>query len=150
MSIDPPTLAFDHVHLVSADPKAAARWYVDMLGARQLSATTVLGVPQIYLSFGALLVLVRGLRAGEQLFAASGVRWGVEHFGFRVDRDFEAFCASLKARGVRFTMDPMDVNAVTRAAYIVGPDNVRIELLLRREWPDLVTFGLADSPKHTP
>lgn len=150
MSIGATTLAFDHVHLVSADPTAAAQWYVDFLGARLLSTTTVFDVPQIYLSFGASLVLVRGVRTGEQASAANGVHWGVDHFGFRVEGDFEAFCASLKARGVRFTMAPMDVNAVTRAAYIVGPDNVRIELLLRREWPNLVTFGLAETPKRAP
>lgn len=141
------TLAFDHVHLISANPQAAARWYEEFLGARLLSETTVFDVPQIYLSFGESLVIVRGLRMGETPISPAGIRWGVDHFGFRVNGDFEAFCASLKERGVHFTMPPMDVNVVTRAAYIAGPDNVRIELLWRREWPDLVTFGLEASPR---
>lgn len=101
----------------------------------------VLGVAQIYVSFGQSLLIIRGIRSGEHASAAEGLRWGVDHFGFRVEGDFDGFCASLQQRGLRFSMEPMDVNAVTRAAYIVGPDDVRIELLLRREWPDLVTFG---------
>jgi len=137
-----PHLAFDHIHLVSSDPLGAARWYVAMLGAKVLCETQVLGVPQIYLSFGEVLAIVRGLRKGEGVQESSSARWGVDHFGLRIAGDFDAFCSSLAARGVRFTMLPMDVNPATRAAYIEGPDAVRIELLLRREWPNLVTFGL--------
>jgi catechol 2,3-dioxygenase-like lactoylglutathione lyase family enzyme len=136
------TLTFDHVHLVSRNPAEASRWYVDMLGARVLKDTEVFGIAQIYLSFGEALLVVRGLRAGETASAEMTRRWGMDHFGFRVSGDFDRFCSSLRARGVRFTLDPVDINAATRVAYIEGPDAVRIELLLRREWPDLVQFGV--------
>ena len=42
-------LTFDHVHLVSADPNAAAAWYQAHFGAEITADTVARGAPQIFL-----------------------------------------------------------------------------------------------------
>jgi 4-hydroxyphenylpyruvate dioxygenase-like putative hemolysin len=58
------TLGFDHVHLVAKDPHATASWYVDKLGGEIARSLEVKGAPQVYVSFGGFVVIVRGQRPG--------------------------------------------------------------------------------------
>ena len=128
-------LAFDHVHLVSKEPHSAASWYVDKLGGEILKSTVSNGAPQIYVSLGGAMVLVRGQRPAELAVEKPGLQWGVDHFGMQVKGDFDGFCAGLRAKGVAFSMDPTDSNPTTRIAFIQAPDGVSIELLKRKVQP---------------
>ena len=130
-----PNLAFDHVHLVSTDPHAAARWYVDKLGGEIVKSVISRGAPQIYVSLGGPMVLIRGQRAAESVADKPGLEWGIDHFGLRVAGDFDGFCAGLRAKGVAFSMEPTNNNPTTRIAFIEAPDGVSIELLDRKDWP---------------
>ena len=78
------TLAFDHVHVIAKDPAAAAGWYVDQLGGKLVKSVTMHGAPQIYLSFGGAMIIVRGQRPGETAQDKSNLEWGADHFGFQV------------------------------------------------------------------
>lgn len=127
------TLGFDHVHLVAQDPRATARWYVDKLGGEITRNIEVRGAPQIYVSFGGFIVIVRGERPNEIATPRPGLQWGVDHFGLRVSGDFDAFCANLRARGVTFSLEPTDFNPTTRIAFINAPDGVAVELLNRKD-----------------
>ena len=127
------TITMDHVHLVSKDPHAAAKWYQDNLGAKIERSVETKGAPQIYVSFGGVMVLVRGQRPGETASDKSGLEWGVDHFGVRVKGDFNALCSELKKNGVTFSMEPTDINPSTRIAFINAPDGVSVELLDRRD-----------------
>jgi catechol 2,3-dioxygenase-like lactoylglutathione lyase family enzyme len=129
------TLTLDHIHLVAADPHAAAKWYVDKLGAQIVRAIEMKGAPQIYLSFGNAMVLVRGERPGERAAGKSGLEWGVDHFGVRVKGDFDRFCTGLREQGVTFSMEPTDINPQTRIAFVNAPDGVSVELLNRKDQP---------------
>ena len=126
------TLSFDHVHLVSTEPDAAAAWYVDKLNAEVVNHSEVKGAPQIYLKVGNTTLIVRGQRPGEAADDKPGLEWGVDHFGFGVSGDFDAYCEQLKAAGVTFNLEPTDANPTTRIAFISAPDGVSIELLQRR------------------
>lgn len=128
-------LAFDHVHVVSKDPHAAAAWYVDKLGGEIVRSLDVKGAPQIYVSFGDFMILVRGQRPAEKADGKPGLQWGVDHFGVRVKGDFDAFCARLKSNGVTFSLEPTDFNPTTRIAFINAPDGVSVELLNRKDQP---------------
>ena len=128
-------LAFDHVHVVSKDPHAAATWYVDKLGGEIVKSTVSHGAPQVYVSFGGPMVIIRGQRAAESAAEKPGLEWGIDHFGVRVKGDFDSFCAGLRAKGVAFSLEPTDFNPTTRIAYIQAPDGVSIELLNRKDWP---------------
>jgi len=60
-----PAFKFDHVHIISQDPHASSRWYVEMLGARIARDTVARGAPQIFVELGGMTVLIRGRRPGE-------------------------------------------------------------------------------------
>ena len=127
------SLSFDHVHLVSQDPHAAARWYVDNLGGKVVRSMEMRGAPQVYVSFGGAMVIVRGQRPAELAAARPGLQWGVDHFGMQVKGDFDAFCAGLRGNGVTFSLEPTDINPTTRIAFVNAPDGVSVELLNRKE-----------------
>ncbi len=78
---------------------------------------------------------MRGQRAGESAKDKTNFEWGADHFGFNVQGDFDAFCAGLRAKGVKFSMEPTDINPVTRIAFVDAPDGVSIELLSRKAAP---------------
>ena len=127
------SLAFDHVHLVSKDPDATANWYVDKLGGKVIRSGDVQGAPQIYVSLGNAMVIVRGQRPAELAAEKAGLQWGVDHFGMRVKGDFDGYCAGLRSEGVAFSKEPTDINPTTRIAFIQAPDGVSIELLTRND-----------------
>lgn len=127
------SLAFDHVHLIARDPQATADWYVEKLGGKIVRNIEVKGAPQIYVSFGGFIVIVRGQRPAEAAQDKPGLQWGVDHFGLRVKGDFDRFCEDLRRRGVTFSLDPTDFNPTTRIAFINAPDGVSVELLDRKD-----------------
>ena len=126
-------LSFDHVHLVSPDPHAAANWYVDKLGAKRVKEADVQGAPQIYLSFGGPMVIIRGRRTGEEAIEGRATHGIVDHFALRVAGDFFAVCERLRVQGVPFTLAPKQFNPTTSVAFITAPDGVSIEILHRTD-----------------
>jgi len=127
------SLSFDHVHLVAKDPKSTADWYVDKLGGKVVRSADVKGAPQLYISLGGFIVIVRGQRPSESAQDKAGLEWGVDHFGVRVQGDFDDFCSELRSKGVGFSLEPTDFNPTTRIAFIKAPDGVSVELLNRKE-----------------
>jgi catechol 2,3-dioxygenase-like lactoylglutathione lyase family enzyme len=125
------TIFFDHIHLVSSDPLAAARWYVEKLGGTITSTTEVRGAPQAVLDFEGAIIIIRGQRTGEEPVPRKGLQWGIDHFGFNVRGDLDACCNELKRKGVVFTVNPMDFGPNLRIAFLQAPDGVIIELLKR-------------------
>lgn len=126
-------ITFDHVHLVSKDPRTAAAWYVDKLGGEIKRDGMIKGAPQVYVEIGGgAMIIVRGERPGESTSGKPGLEWGVDHFGVQVKGDFAAFCAGLKAKGVEFSVEPTDFNPTTQLAFIKAPDGVSVELLNRK------------------
>jgi catechol 2,3-dioxygenase-like lactoylglutathione lyase family enzyme len=125
-------IAFDHVHLVSKDPHASARWYADTLGGVIDRSNEVNGAPQVYVSLGGAMVVVRGERPAEQAADRAGLQWGIDHFGLQVKGDFDGYCAGLRGKGVKFTMEPTQINPTTRIAFIQTPDGVTVELVNRK------------------
>lgn len=90
------------------------------------------GAPQIHVAFNRATIIVRGQRTGERASRKDGRQWGVDHFGFQVQGDFDGFCNGLKKKGVTFTLEPMDFNPTTRIAFIEAPDSVSIEIVHRK------------------
>ncbi|HEV7802592.1 MAG TPA: VOC family protein [Burkholderiales bacterium] len=127
------TVSFDHVHLVSEDAHATAAWYAEKLGGEIFRRLDLRGAPQVYVSLGGFIIIVRGQRTAESAAAKPGLQWGVDHFGLRVKGDFDGFCAGLREKGVRFSMEPTDFNETTRIAFIEAPDGVSVELLNRKD-----------------
>ena len=127
-----PRISFDHIHLISKDPIAAADWYVEKLDGRIAANTEVRGAPQVLVQFDGATVIIRGQRTGETASDGNGLQWGIDHYGFQVESDFDDYCDQLKAKGVVFDLDPVDFGPNLRIAFIQAPDGVSIELLHRK------------------
>jgi catechol 2,3-dioxygenase-like lactoylglutathione lyase family enzyme len=100
-------ILFDPVHLISEGPQAAAAWYVDKLGGEIVRSYDMRDAPQIHVVFNGATIIVRGQRTGEQAGTKDGRQWGVDHFGFQAQDDFDGYCKGLKKKGVAFTLEPM-------------------------------------------
>ena len=87
-----PAFKFDHVHIISEDPQASAKWYVEMLGATIAADTIARGAPQIFVELGGMTILIPGKRPGEDPAPTRPIRpyadfsshnsWGSDHFGY--------------------------------------------------------------------
>jgi catechol 2,3-dioxygenase-like lactoylglutathione lyase family enzyme len=134
-----PAFRFDHVHIISEDPRASADWYVEMFGATIAADTMARGAPQIFVELGGMTILIRGRRPGEAPARARPIRpyadfsshnaWGTDHFGFLYQGDLAAFCDQLRAKGVYFPVEPKRGVNESPLCYVAAPDGVSIELM---------------------
>jgi catechol 2,3-dioxygenase-like lactoylglutathione lyase family enzyme len=134
-----PAFEFDHVHIISQDPEAAANWYVEMFGARIAANTMARGAPQIFVDLGGMTILIRGQRPGEAPVSARPIRQfadfsshdanGIDHFGFIYHGDLAAFCAELRAKAVIFPVELKKGVGGNLLCYVAAPDGVSIELM---------------------
>lgn len=130
---------FDHVHIISENPHASARWYVEMFGATIAADTVARGAPQIFVELGGMTVLIRGPRPGETPVAGRPIRpfadfsshdgWGIDHFGFLYQGDLAAFVEELTAKGVTFPVPLKRGVGGSLLCYVAAPDGVSIELM---------------------
>ncbi len=105
----------DHVHLRSPDPEAAARFYVEMLGARQVSQAQAGGALRVVVELGGLPLFIEQVESGTPL-PPKPPFIGMEHIGLAVD-DLETAAATLRSRGVSFTVEPKEVRPGVRVAF---------------------------------
>ena len=132
-------LSFDHIHLISEDPEAAARWYETMLGAERTAEYEIREAAQINVALGGTTLLIRGKRPGElprrtqamQQFEgySSHNEWGTDHFGFTYHGDLTAFCAELQNKGAELAVEPWEFTPGNVLCYVAAPDGVSIELV---------------------
>lgn len=133
-------IAFDHIHLISRDPKATADWYREMFGGEIGTVQENLrGAPQIDVRVNGATIVIRGQRPGEQPAQtrpmhdfdgySSHEEWGVDHFGFTYRGDLRAFCDELKRKGVRMSVEPWEFKPGLMICYVAAPDGVSIEII---------------------
>ncbi len=137
-------LSFDHIHIISGDPRASAAWYVGKLGAEINGEIELRGAPQINVSLGGMTLLIRGRRSGEDPSMPAPMRdfedysshdeYGTDHFGFTYRGDLRAYCEVLRNRGVEFVVEPWEFIPGSGGVicYIAAPDGVSIELIQAR------------------
>ena len=131
-------LSFDHIHLISEDPRGAAKWYVEKLGATINSEKEFRKAPQINVALAGMTLLIRGRRPGEnpsrpvEMLNFEGYsshnEYGTDHFGFKYRGDLRAYCEALRARGVAFVVEPWEIAPGILICYIAAPDGISIEL----------------------
>ena len=127
----PHTYHFDHVHIVSEDPKNVADYFRTKFDAKVIE-TVQDGKPRIDVDLNGLnIFLFRAVPEDNLPGCCSGRYKGLDHFGLQVD-DLDGACAELKRRGVQFTMEPNAVRPGLKIAFVRGPENIRIEILERR------------------
>jgi lactoylglutathione lyase len=127
-----PNYKWDHVHLRSPDPEAAAAWFERMLGA-QVIRTMQQGKPRIDLKLGGADVFIMPVAPGDRVNAPPVTPYqGLDHFGLSVS-GIDALAAELKAKGAEFTMDVRTIRPGLRICFLRGPQGISIELLERDE-----------------
>jgi lactoylglutathione lyase len=121
-------VTFDHIHLRSPDPEATAAWFERIFGA-DCARSSVAGKPRIDMTLGGQRCIITAAddKAGP---APDAPYQGLEHFGLAVE-GIDAIAAELKAKGVRFTLDPTTIRPGVRIAFLRGPEEISIELLER-------------------
>jgi catechol 2,3-dioxygenase-like lactoylglutathione lyase family enzyme len=134
-----PAFEFDHIHIISQNPKASVNWYVEMFGADIVTDTEAYGAPQIFIEIGGKTLIIRSQRAGESPASTGQIRpfanfsshneWGTDHFGFIYHGDLRAFCDELRAKGVSFPVALKEGNGGRLLCYVSAPDGVSIELM---------------------
>ena len=125
------SISFDHIHIISPDAHSTAAWYVEILNGEIDRKLEVQGTPQIFVRLAGIFLIIRGQRTGEIVEDRNTLQWGMDHFGFTVDGDFDGYCTQLKERGVKFILEPMDFSPTSRIAFIEDLDGIKIELLQR-------------------
>jgi lactoylglutathione lyase len=123
---DKENLGFHHIHLQSANPDAALKWYQNVFG----------GVPDRLkgrldgLRYGSVWMLIDKVDEGSTLAATQGR--SIDHLGFAFP-DLDAAAAEMKKKGVAFQTEPRPfTNAAgqnMKISFVVGPDDVRIEVV---------------------
>ena len=133
---------FDHVHLISANPIAAAQWYVQMFNASIAAQYEVRGAAQLNVQAGGMTLLIRAHRSGESPAARPAMKdfgdysshdeWGTDHFGFTYHGDLLSLCEELRGKGAEFPVEPWEFSPGLWICYLSAPDGVSIELLQRQ------------------
>ena len=124
----------NHVHLKSLDPEKTVRWWVDTFNFEIVADTTRQTGDRFIRcrSENGVPVNVSGPLDGQELPAGdSGVKQGLEHFGFDVE-DIDAEIKRLAQLGAPLLDGPNMLPDGTRFCWVQAPDNVRVELI---QWP---------------
>ncbi len=118
----------NHIHVKSEDPRQAARWYVENLGAEIEGEAAINDSLTVRANLGGVRVNItqappEGLPAGT-----SEPRMGLEHFGLETG-DLDEAMTTLQAKGVKVIEPIRSLPNGMRIAFIEAPDNVRLELM---------------------
>ena len=134
-----PAFLFDHIHIISQEPKVAAQWYEDILGAIIEGEYDLRNAPSINVQLGGITIIIRGKRPGEKPDSTSPIQhyeeysshneWGTDHFGFIYHGDLVGFCAEIREKGVTFAVEPWEFPAGSVICHVSAPDAVSIELI---------------------
>lgn len=120
----------DHVHLRSPDPEAAARIWVEALGATISNRMPVPTGLRIVLDLCGLTLFLEQVPPGT-VAPPPPPHVGMEHIGLGVP-DLDAALASTTAAGAVLVSGPSSPRPGLRIAFIGMPDGVRVELLERK------------------
>ncbi|MEE9281699.1 MAG: VOC family protein [Myxococcota bacterium] len=120
---DPELYGFHHIHLRAPDPEQILAWYESSFGGERSSFKGMIDG----LRYGDVWLFVQN--SGDEEPAPTEGR-AIDHLSWSFP-DLEAAAATLKERGVKFTIDPRPFRDF-HIAFIEGPNGVRIELVETR------------------
>ena len=123
-----PNYRVDHLHLISPNIDETKDWYCRVFGGEVTFEGNFKGKQVYYVNVNGFdIIMIEQLPDQEPLPATIQTKEGLDHFGFAVE-DMDAAAEDLRAKGVKFVVEPMQVRPGLRIAYIEAPDKVRIEL----------------------
>jgi len=119
-------ITWDHIHLRTPDVEATAVWFREMLGAE-----IVRSPGRTDLALGGAKIFLAQMSDGDGVAPPpTPPHQGLDHFAFSVV-DIDTLAEQLKAKGVAFTTEPLNLRPGLRICFIRGPQGISIELLER-------------------
>ena len=116
-----PDYCLDHIHLTSPNPLKTAEFYEKHFNAKQVSMRDEGdGRAMAKLDLNGITILI-----SQQ--PEYNVQFGVDHFGIRTDNLDEAV-TMMKAEGVEFTQDIIEVRPDFKVSFLKAPEDVPIAL----------------------
>ena len=115
-----PNYWIDHIHLMSPDPLETAEFYEKMFGARKVMHDLGNGRTLIEVNISGTAILISKPATDPSQF-------GLAHFGLATD-DLNEAVEELKAKGVEFTRDIREIKPGFKVSFLLGKENVPIEL----------------------
>jgi lactoylglutathione lyase len=120
------TYTHDHIHLFSADPGSASRFYAEMFGAEVVA---VRPDGRVDVRLGGQMLFISPFEDGGKAGIATANR-ALDHFALLVN-DLDGATQELKAKGVVFTQEPQTIRPGVSIAFLRAPDGIEVELLQR-------------------
>ena len=126
----------DHVHIKCHDIHATKSFYENIFGARTIYEGKIRNAPMVMLELSGAVITIAEAEEGEKLESPKGpreniwLRYGIGHFGVRVDNIDEA-ARELKEKGVEFISEPREIRKGVRIAFIRAPEDDVIEIVQR-------------------
>jgi glyoxylase I family protein len=115
-----------HIHLVCSDLEKSLRFFTETLGGKLLARRKFGTADGATIDLAGAPIYLRAIRADEAAGGAAAA-CGYHHLGLAVD-DLDAAHAQLTAEGYVFTTPPT-VIPTGKMAFVLGPDNIVIELM---------------------
>jgi catechol 2,3-dioxygenase-like lactoylglutathione lyase family enzyme len=121
---------FDHIHLRSTDPEAAAAVWANAFGATVKARVQAGPWLRLVLDLAGVPVFLEQVAPGTHAPPAPPFL-GIEHVGLAVT-DLDAAIADLAGKGVPLVSGPSEPRPGVRIAFFAMPDGVRVELIERK------------------
>lgn len=121
---------FDHIHLRSTDPEAAAAVWANAFGATVKARVQAGPWLRLVLDLAGVPVFLEQVAPDTHAPPAPPFL-GIEHVGLTV-ADLDAAIADLASKGVPLVSGPSEPRPGVRIAFFAMPDDVRVELIERK------------------
>lgn len=121
---------FDHIHLRSTDPEAAAAVWANAFGATVKARVQAGPWLRLVLDLAGVPVFLEQVAPDTHAPPAPPFL-GIEHVGLTVT-DLDAAMADLAGKGVPLVSGPSEPRPGVRIAFFAMPDGVRVELIERK------------------
>ncbi len=122
---DPAVSGFHHVHMRVADPDAATKWFLRLLGGTRTKVKNASGI-----QYGEVTMLIE---KGAPSVPSAGA--GLDHLAFRVEKaNYEGLLADMKSLNVGVQKVPQSYKLGPisgTSGYFEGPAVTRLEILER-------------------
>ena len=121
--------AIEHVHFLCADPEKTAAFFKTYLDAEEVERITMPDWLIVRLQVGST-VLALSPKQGDQVLAeppAPPYR-GFSHIGITVAA-VDDLVERMRGDGVPVTVEPFEIAPGLRAAYVLAPDDIELELM---------------------
>ena len=119
----------DHIHVRCVDPAASEKWWTEVMGLEVVKRGEVPGMTITRLAFGDQILSLSPPREGVAVEPFSDKnQYGIYQLGVTVD-DLKATVETIRERGGKITLEPVEMNPGMMVSFVQGPDGVEIELM---------------------